>query len=230
MTEQAIDRDRAVTEYAGLASGLARRFRGRGEPLEDLEQVAMMGLVFAADRFDPEHGSRFESFAAVTIIGELKRHLRDKAWTIRVPRSLKERSRLVNDKIDELRQKGGRSPSIHEVAEALDISDEDVIEALQVGSAYTPASLAMPVGEDDGATLGDMIGAEDQLLEMSGRWGEASAALQELPERERSILYLRFFQGLTQNEIADQLQISQMHVSRLLRKALDQLRASVGGS
>lgn len=230
MTEARVDREQIVEEHGGLARGLARRFQGRGEPLDDLEQVAMIGLIKAADRFDPDHGSRFESFAAVTIMGELKRHLRDKAWTVRVPRGLKEASRQVNRAIDELGQQLGRSPSVREVAAHLGVSDESVIEALQVGSAYTPASLEMPVGDDDAATLGDFVGSEDETLEMSGRWADATSALEALDERERHIVYARFFEGKTQSEIAADLGMSQMHVSRLLRKSLDQLREVIGGA
>lgn len=222
------DREQVVAEHGGLARGLARRFQGRGEPLEDLEQVAMIGLLKAADRFDPEHGSRFESFAAVTIMGELKRHLRDKAWTVRVPRGLKENSRLVSRATEELNQQLSRSPTVKEVADHLDMSEELVIEALQVGSAYTPASLETPVGDDDGATLGDFVGQPDATLEMSGRWADATDALAEMDERARQILYARFFEGKTQSEIAADLGMSQMHVSRLLRRALDELRASIG--
>lgn len=230
MTEARVDREQIVEEHGGLARGLARRFQGRGEPLDDLEQVAMIGLIKAADRFDPDHGSRFESFAAVTIMGELKRHLRDKAWTVRVPRGLKEASRQVNRAIDELGQQLGRSPSVREVAAHLGVSDESVIEALQVGSAYTPASLEMPVGDDDAATLGDFVGSEDETLEMSGRWADATSAIEALDERERHIVYARFFEGKTQSEIAADLGMSQMHVSRLLRKSLDQLREVIGGA
>ncbi len=221
-------RNALVNEHLGLARGLANRFRGRGEDIDDLQQVAMYGLIQAAERFDADHGSRFESFAAATIVGELKRHLRDKAWTVRVPRGLKESSRRVARTVDELQQRLMRSPTTAEVAAELDIPEEEVLEALQVGSAYAPTSLDRPTGsgDDEGAELISLLGSEDELLEMTDRWADAAAALEALDERSRHILYLRFFSGQTQSEIAEALGISQMHVSRLLKKALDEVRAA----
>lgn len=213
----------------GLARGLARKYRRSGEELEDLEQVAMYGLIQAAERFDADHGSRFESFASVTIMGELKRHLRDKAWTVRVPRGLKETSRRVTRATDELRQSLMRAPTTAEIASALEISEEEVLEALQIGSAYMPTSLNTPLGTDegDGDELISMLGSEDELLEMSARWSDAAGALASLDDRSRHILYLRFFVGQSQSEIADALEISQMHVSRLLKRALDTVRSQL---
>ncbi len=223
------ERNELVTAHLGLARGLARKYRRSGEELEDLEQVAMYGLIQAAERFDAALGNRFESFAAATIMGELKRHLRDKAWTVRVPRGLKETSRRVARATDELRHKLMRSPTTAEIAAALDISEELVLESLQIGSAYMPTSLNAPLGEDgDGDELISLLGGEDELLEMTARWGDASGALAALDERSRHILYLRFFAGETQSEIADTIGISQMHVSRLLRQALDSVRSQAG--
>ncbi|MBT8202348.1 MAG: SigB/SigF/SigG family RNA polymerase sigma factor [Acidimicrobiia bacterium] len=221
------DSTEVVERHGDLARALARRFRGRGEPIEDLEQVAMIGLLQAWDRFDPDHGSRFESFASVTIVGELKRHLRDKAWTVRVPRGLQEASLRVGRATGELSQRLKRSPTISEVAAETGLTDEEVIEALQVGSAYTPASLDAPVGEDDGGVLHELIGDEDEMLEMAGRWSDAAEQLAALDGRSRKIIYLRFFQDQSQSDIAEQLGISQMHVSRLLRRSLDAIRSGV---
>lgn len=227
MSGAPLDPDDVVVKHGGLARGLARRFQGRGEPIEDLEQVAMIGLLQARDRFDPDHGSQFESFAAVTITGELKRHLRDKAWTVRVPRGLQEASLRVGRATDELSQSLGRSPSVAEVATKTDLTYEEVIEALQVGSAYAPASLDAPVGDGESDVLHDLVGQDDEMLEMAGRWTEAAEQIQKLDRRSRRILYLRFFAGLSQTEIAAELGISQMHVSRLLKHSLDSIRAGV---
>lgn len=224
MSKPLRDADEVVTRHGALARALARRFRGRGEPIEDLEQVAMIGLIKAWDRFDPERGSRFESFASVTILGELKRHLRDKAWTVRVPRALQETSLRVGRATEELSQRLGRSPSIAELAAELGVNREDVLESLQVGSAYAPASLDAPMGEDESGSLHELIGGDDHMLELAGRWSEAAEQLGKLDARSQQILYLRFFEGKSQTEIAGEVGISQMHVSRLLRRSLNSIR------
>lgn len=221
-------RDRIMHRYDALAVRLAARYRGRGEPREDLEQVARIGLLNALDRFDPERGVRFSTFATVTIVGELKRHLRDRSWSVRAPRSLQERWLEVSRAIDDLTQQLGRSPRIAEIASALDVSDEEVLEALDAGGAYTAASLDAPVGESDDGRLVDLLGDEDPALAGVAPWATVDEAIKSLPDRERHILYLRFFEGWTQSEIGARLGISQMHVSRLLRRTLEELRGFAG--
>lgn len=218
------NRRRIVETYDPLAARLARRYRGRGEPLDDLVQVARLGLVNAIDRFDPDYGVQFATFATRTIIGELKRHLRDKTWAVRVPRSLQERWLETSRAAEDLTHKLGRSPTISEIAEHIGASKEDVLEALDAGSAYTAGSLDTPVHEDGGASVADMLGASDGRLESAGEWAALTEAVEQLPERERTILVMRFFQDRSQSDIADELGISQMHVSRLLRRSVDELR------
>jgi RNA polymerase sigma-B factor len=216
-----------VARYDRLATRLARRYRGRGEPVDDLEQVARVGLVNALDRFDPERGVQFSTFATRTILGELKRHLRDRTWSVRVPRSLQERWLESSRAIEDLTHSLSRSPTITEIAARIDATEDEVLEALDAGSAYTAGSLDLPLGDDDeSGRLIDLLGAEDPDLVQVAPWTTLTETIGELPERERRILYLRFFEGRTQSEIGDQLGISQMHVSRLLRRALETLRDS----
>ena len=221
-------RNELVRHFHGLAGALASRFRGRGESIDDLEQVAAIGLVNAVDRFDPERGVKFTTYATATILGELKRYLRDRAWSMHVPRGLQERSVAVHDTAPRLAQQLGRSPTIGEIAEALGYEPEDVIEALEAGSAYTAVSLDAPLGNEDGTgQLFDVIVVEDETLRMMERWTDVAEALRDLPERERHILYLRFFEDRTQSEIGTIVGVSQMHVSRLLARSLEQLRSKV---
>jgi RNA polymerase sigma-B factor len=216
-------RERLAERFLPLAQHLAGRFAGRGEGRADLTQVASLGLVHAIDRFDPDRGVRFSTFATVTIVGELKRHFRDRGWSIRVPRALQEAALLVNKTVVVLSQELGRSPTVDEIAERSELSVEAVLEALEAVQAYTTSSLQAPLGED-GATAGDLLGADDPRLSISDEWMTLAPALQRLPERERRILFLRFFKDMTQTEIAEELGISQMHVSRLLTQTLAQLR------
>ncbi len=221
-------RDELIRHYHGIVKPLAARYRGRGEPVDDLEQVAAIGLVNAVDRFDPDRGVKFTTYATATILGELKRHLRDKAWSVRVPRSVQERSVAVHAETPRLAQRLGRSPTIAELAKELGYDQEDVIEALDVGSAFTAASLNAPIGaEAASAELVDRIAVEDETLAMTERWVEVASAIRSLPDRERHILYLRFFEGRTQSEIAEIVGVSQMHVSRLLNKSLRAVRSSI---
>lgn len=218
---------RQLTEqFDSLAAYLARRYQGRGEPLDDLLQVARLGLLNAIDRFDVDKGFQFSTFATRTISGELKRHLRDRSWSVRVPRSLQERWLEVSRAIEDLQHKLGRSPTIAQIAEAIGANEEEVLEALDAGSAYTAASLDAPAGgsEDSSASVGDLIGVMDDTLEWVGPWAGVKDRLAELPERQKTILYLRFFEDLTQSEIAERVGMSQMHVSRLLRQSLETLR------
>lgn len=224
------EQSRIVEDHLPLARSLARRFLTPSRSLDDLEQVAAMGLVKAAQRFDTERGVEFSAYARATAMGELKRFLRDKQWSVRVPRSLQEATLAVHAEIPRMSQELGRSPSIAEISDRLDLDQDLVIEALEARSAYSADSLDRQVGDEDGsATLGDLLGSEDETLVMAGRWSDVSGALETLPERERHILYLRFFDGLSQSEIGEQIGISQMHVSRLLRKSLETLRSQISG-
>jgi len=207
---------------------LARRYAGRGEALEDL-QVAEVGLLHATDRFDPERGVQFSTFAAATVVGELKRHLRDKAWSVRVPRRLQEIALVVNKALPDLAQTLGRSPSFAEIADAIGESESDVIEAVDAAQAFTAASLdGKP--DDDAQAPSETLGEIDERFELATGWADVAPAIRELPARERRILYLRFFENRTQSEIAAEIGISQMHVSRILTQTLATLRAAVSPS
>jgi RNA polymerase sigma-B factor len=217
-------RDELVSAHLGLAEYLARRFANRGEPLDDLVQVASLGLLKALDRFDPERGVEFSTYATHTIVGELKRHFRDKGWSIRAPRRMQELYLRLGKVVASMGQELGRSPTIAELAMETKVSEEEVLEALEAGQAYRSASL--DVATEEGESLATRLGEEDPSLEDAERRATLSPLLAQLLPRERLILQLRFFDGLTQSEIANRLQISQMHVSRLLARSLAQLRAA----
>ena len=217
-------RDELVSAYLGLAEYLARRFANRGEPLDDLVQVASLGLLKALDRFDPERGVEFSTYATHTIVGELKRHFRDKGWSIKAPRRMQELYLRLGKVVASMGQELGRSPTIAELAMEVKVSEEEVLEALEAGQAYRTASL--DVATEEGESLATRLGGEDPSLEDAERRATLSPLLAQLLPRERLILQLRFFDGLTQSEIANRLQISQMHVSRLLARSLAQLRAA----
>ena len=220
-------RDELVTLHLPLVHFLARRFRDRGEPLEDLVQVGTIGLIKAVDRFDPQRGVEFSTYATPTIVGEIKRHFRDKGWAIRVPRRLQELRISLGQATAELSQKSGRAPTLAELATHLGISEDEVIEGLEGAQAYSTTSLDAQVGGDDGdgsASLVDRLGSDDLDLEAVEYRESLKPLLAALPSRERRILALRFFHGMTQSEIADEVGISQMHVSRLLAKSLATLR------
>lgn len=218
-------RDEVIRRFTPLALAQARRYRGKGIADGDLEQVAMLAMLRALDRYDPAVGA-FDPFAARTVSGELKRHFRDRAWSVRVPRTLQERVLDVTRASQELSQRLGRWPSPGEIAEELDLAVDDVIEALGASRAYSSISLEAPDSET-GWTVGDALGEDDVDLLSADRWHGLAPALAALPERERRILYLRFFEEMTQSEIAGIVGVSQMHVSRLLARALDKLRATV---
>jgi len=215
-------RNELVETHLGLAHQLARRFSSRGETYDDLVQVASLALVKSVDRFDPERGVEFSTFATRTIIGELKRHFRDKGWAIRAPRRIQELYLELGPAIETLTQEHGRPPTVGEMARAVGSSEEAVLEAIEAGQSYRTSSIDAPDRQDGtiGARLGDIdsgfVGTEDRML--------LAISLTRLPERERTILNLRFVDGLTQSEIADQIGISQMHVSRLLAASLAKLR------
>ncbi len=224
-------RDELVAAHLGLAEYLARRFANRGEPLDDLVQVASLGLLKAVGRFDPTRGVEFSTYATHTIVGELKRHFRDKGWAIRAPRRMQELYLRLGKVVATLGQELGHSPTIAELAAEVEVSEEEVLEALEAGQAYRFASLDAPLsGESESETLGSRIGADDPEIEDAERRATLSPLLRQLPERERLILHLRFFDGLTQSEIAARLGISQMHVSRLLARSVAQLRTSAESS
>lgn len=226
MAQEAWARDKLIELYLPVAHYLARRFGGRGEPIEDLIQVASMGLIRAVDRFDPARGFKFSTFLVPTIVGELKRHLRDKGWMIRVPRSLQEAVLRIRQSVDACQQSLGRSPTIRDIAEHAGLSEEEVLEALEAGHAYSPDSLD-PADSGGEHSPSEALGAEDATFELLDRWTTVAPAIRTLPERERLILYYRFVRELTQSEIAALIGISQMHVSRLLAKSLVTIRESL---
>lgn len=220
-------RDQLIEAHLGLAEFLARRFNNRGEPLDDLIQVASMGLVKAVDRFDIDRNIEFSTYATHTIVGELKRHFRDKGWAVRAPRRMQELYLRLTKVTASLSQELGRAPSIEELAAETESTVEAVLEALEAGQAYRSASLDAPSssGDDDVDTIGSHMGANDPNLLSAEQRATLGPLMERLSEREQQILHMRFFEGLTQSEIANRLGISQMHVSRLLTKSLAQLRS-----
>lgn len=219
-------RGELVELYRPLADYLARRFMGRGESIEDLSQVAAIGLLKAIDRFDTERGVKFSTYATATVVGELKRHLRDKGWAVRVPRRLQEASLKVSRALSELSQQHGRSPTVAEISKRTGLSQEEVLEGMEATTAYSATSLDAPMDEE-GTTHLQRLGGEDESLAMVETWMSVAPAIRDLAPREREILYLRFFRGLTQTQIATEVDISQMHVSRLLTRTLRRLREAV---
>jgi RNA polymerase sigma-B factor len=218
-------RNELIEAHRPLATHLARRYANRGEPLDDLVQVAFVGMLKAVERFDPDRGLEFSTFATATVDGELKRHFRDKTWSVRVPRRSQELHLRLAPTIAELSQRFGRAPRIAEIAQELAIRDEEVLEAMEVGGAYRSASLDAPGGEDrDASGLAERLGMRDANFDLAEHRVVIERALDSLPERERTILRLRFFEDLTQTEIAEQVGVSQMHVSRLLARSLADLR------
>ncbi|WP_051342916.1 SigB/SigF/SigG family RNA polymerase sigma factor [Pseudonocardia spinosispora] len=218
-------RDRLVTGYLPVAQHIARRFAHRGEPLDDLVQVATVGLINAVDRFQPDRGSDFFSFAVPTISGEVRRHFRDQGWSMRVPRRLKDLHVSINSAVSELSQGLGRAPKPSEIAERLGVPTNEVLEGLEAAQAYRSSSLDEMLSTDEsGTTLGDLLGEADAELERVDYQQALQPLLAELPDRERSILMLRFFGNMTQTQIADRVGVSQMHVSRLLSQTLVRLR------
>jgi RNA polymerase sigma-B factor len=220
-------RDELVQAHIGLAEYLARRFANRGEPMDDLVQVALIGLVKAVNRFDPNRGVEFSTYATHTIAGELKRHFRDKGWAVRAPRRMQELYLRLAQVVNSLGQQLGRSPTIAELAAETQVSEEEVLEALEAGQAYRFASLDVPkAGGEDGDTLAEGLGEEDRDLANAESRVVLSPLITKLPPRQRQIIRLRFFEGLTQSEIATRMGISQMHVSRLLARSVAELRAA----
>ncbi|MFD1937534.1 MULTISPECIES: SigB/SigF/SigG family RNA polymerase sigma factor [Nonomuraea] len=221
-------RERVVEMHRSLATEIARRYRYRGEPMEDLLQAAYVGLMKAINGFDAALGHAFRGYAVVTMTGEVKRHFRDRTWAIRVPRLYQERRSELNRLVSDLSQDLGRAPTVAELAAKMNISEEDVLLTLDASAAYSTLSLDAPLGaDDDAASLGDVIPGDDDALNNLVDQQAVKPLIDALPTREKNILLLRFFGNMTQAEIAAEFGISQMHVSRILRKVLDQLRAEL---
>lgn len=218
-------RDQLVELHLPLVEYLARRFRNRGEWLDDLIQVATIGLIKSIDRFDLERGVEFSTYATPTIVGEIKRHFRDKGWAVRVPRRLQELKLSLTKAISDLAQREGRAPTVSELAAHLQMSEEEVLEGLESANAYSTVSLDAPdSGDEDAPAVADSLGMIDESLEGVEYRESLKPLLEKLPPREKKILLLRFFGNMTQSQIATELGISQMHVSRLLARTLAQLR------
>jgi len=219
-------REQLVVRHENLVRFLAAKFANRGEPLEDLIQVGMIGLINAIDRFEPERGIKFSTYATPTIIGEIKRYFRDRAWNLKVPRWLQELNLRVMKANDALTQSLGRPPSVGEVARHVGCTEEDALSAMELGNAYETVSLDSKLALEGDAplTLNDSIGSQDGDLGQIESYDDLKEALEQLDTREKLIIYLRFFQELSQTEVARRLSISQMHVSRLQHRALRRLR------
>ncbi|MBN1528075.1 MAG: SigB/SigF/SigG family RNA polymerase sigma factor [Thermoleophilaceae bacterium] len=218
-------RDELIERFIPLARDLALRYSYTDEPVDDLLQVACLGLIKAIDRFEPGRGTKFTSYAAPTILGELKRHFRDKGWALHVPRDLQERSLALSRETESLSKQLGRSPSIREVAMAMGCTVEQALEASEAASSYEAASLDAPTARDDdeSGSLIDMLGHRDDSYELVESRDAIAATWHELPDLERKVVELRFTHDLTQREIGERIGYSQMHVSRLLRRALRRL-------
>jgi len=221
-------RDRLVEDFMPLISSLARRYAGRGEQLEDLQQVAALGLVKAIDRFDLDREVDLVTYIFPTVVGELKRHFRDRVWAVTVPRRLKELYQQLSRLVEDLSALKGRSPTISELAAAADVTEEEVVEALEAGRAFTARSLTtLHEGQDGDVELIDLLEDEERGYEAADNRELLAAGLKSLDERERRILQLRFVEGLTQSQIAADVGVSQMHVSRLLRQTLEKLEREI---
>jgi RNA polymerase sigma-B factor len=218
-------REELVERFLPLARDLALRYSYTDEPFDDLLQVASLGLIKAIDRFEPGRGTKFTSYAAPTILGELKRHFRDKGWALHVPRDLQERTLAVSRATESLSKELGRSPKVREVAAEIGCSAEQVLEAQEAAASYEAASLDAPTARDDdeAASLIDLMGDEDTSYQLVEARDAIASTWRALPDVERQVLELRFMHDLTQREIGEQIGYSQMHVSRLLRRALDRL-------
>jgi len=223
-------REQLIEQYMSLVRSLARRYSYRGEQLEDLVQIGAIGLIKAIDRFDVNRGVELTTYATPNIIGEIKRHFRDRGWSVRVPRGLQELNIQLSRLIEELTVQLGRSPTIAELAKGAEVSEEEVLEALESGRAYSSLSLsAGSAGHDDDGELDPLesLGTEEHQYEVSEDRAVLAPGFRVLDERERKILHLRFFEGLTQSQIAQQVGISQMHVSRLIRRSLEKIREEI---
>jgi RNA polymerase sigma-B factor len=222
-------REQLIEQYMSLVRSLARRYAYRGEQLDDLVQIGAIGLIKAIDRFDLDRGVELTTYATPNIIGEIKRHFRDRGWSVRVPRGLQELNIQLSRLLEELTVQLGRSPTIPELAKAAGVTDEEVLEALESGRAYSSLSLSAGTSQDEEGALDPLesIGTEEPRYEISEDMAVLAPGFRVLDDRERRILHLRFFEGLTQSQIAQQVGISQMHVSRLIRRSLDKIRAEI---
>jgi RNA polymerase sigma-B factor len=226
-------REELIERFLPLARKLAARYTRSGEPYDDLVQVASVGLVNAVDRFDPQRGYAFTSFAVPTIVGELKRHFRDHGWALHVARGARERAQAIAEAEAAIRAEAGRPPSVHELAQYLELSTEEVVERLQTVAARKAVSLDAPLAPDSSSapvSRGDSLGALDGRLYKVDERLTVLAAAGRLPKREREVLYLRFGADLTQSEIAERIGVSQMQVSRLLRRSLGQMRKQLAAA
>jgi RNA polymerase sigma-B factor len=220
-------RERVIEAWLPLAQHLTRRYTGRGEPADDLFQVAVVGLIKAVDRYDPSRGVDFAVFAIPTVLGEIKRHFRDRCWSVRVPRRLQELRLAITAANNDLTQALRRAPTVADVATHLNISEDEVLEGLEGGRAYAATSLSTPMSDGSNLELADTLGAEDGGFELTENLVSLRPALAKLGERQRAILSLRFSGNMSQSEIGEQLGISQMHVSRLLAQAVAALRSQL---
>ncbi len=220
--------DEVVVLHMGLARAIAGRYRGRGIAEEDLRQAAAMALIKAARNFDADNGAEFLSYAVVTMKGEVKRQFRDFGWMVRPPRPIQKLQADVSHADGELTHRLGRSPTVGEVAAHLGVPEEDVLEALSADGCFTPTSLDSPVGADGTGVLGDLIEGDDSAMSEAEARVMLAPAVRELPERDREVLYLRFFKQQTQVQIAEEIGVTQMQVSRILARVLTQLRGRLG--
>jgi RNA polymerase sigma-B factor len=223
-------REQLIEQYMSLVRSLARRYSYRGEQLDDLVQIGAIGLIKAIDRFDLSRGVELTTYATPNIIGEIKRHFRDRGWSVRVPRGLQELNVQLSRLVEQLTVQLGRSPTISELAEAASVQEEEVLEALESGRAYSSLSLSGGGGDDDGELDPlESLGTEEHEYEISEDRAVLAPGFRALDNRERKILHLRFFKGLTQSQIAQEVGISQMHVSRLIRRSLEKIRDEIAG-
>ena len=222
-------REQLIEQYLSLVRSLARRYSYRGEQLEDLVQIGCIGLIKAIDRFDVNRGVELTTYATPNIIGEIKRHFRDKGWAVRVPRGLQELNVQLSKLVEDLTVEHGRSPTVPELAKAAGVEEELVLEALESGRAYTSLSLSTGGGSDEDGEIDPLesLGTEEHQYLVSEDRAVLAPGFRVLDPRERTILHLRFFTGLTQSQIAQQVGISQMHVSRLIRRALEKIRVEI---
>jgi RNA polymerase sigma-B factor len=222
-------RDELIERYMSLVRSLARRYSHRGEQLDDLVQIGAIGLIKAIDRFDLDRGVELTTYATPNIIGEIKRHFRDKGWSVRVPRGLQELNVQISKLVEQLTVQLSRSPTIAELAEAAGVEEESVLEALESGRAYSAVSLSPGANSDEEGELDPLesLGEVEHEYEISEDRAVLAPGFKVLDQRERKILHLRFFSGLTQSQIADEIGISQMHVSRLIRRSLEKIRAEI---
>ncbi len=222
-------RQELITRYLPLVRSIARRFASRGQPVEDLTQVGSIGLIKAVDRFDLERGVELSTYATPTIMGEIKRYFRDKGWAVKVPRALQDLNVRLNKLLEQLTVDLQRSPSIAELATAAGVSEEEVVEAMESGRAYSSVSIFSGGAneEDDSLEILDCLGKEEPAYEIFEQRRLLAPAMERLDPRERLILHLRFFEGMTQTQVAARIGISQMHVSRLIRKSIENLRQNI---